>query len=335
VATCDLLVIGGGPCGASAAIAGAQVGLSVTLVARPDAREKPGETAHPGIEPLLNQLGAGETVRAAGFFRHAGHWVVVGRRRTFIPYGSDKHGPWMGFQLFRRKFEALLLERAIAAGVTVRPITADNVLADGWRILGATFRGGGALRAPWTLDCTGRAHWLARRLKLLPRRLSRPLLAHYGYYAVDESGEKDPVFAIRPGSWTWTASVRPGVAAWTTLDLAGAGTIQRAPSTDGALGRLRGADVTCRHMPRCGGPGWLAGGDAALLLDPGAAQGIIRAVASGIAMAHLAAASLRGLINPDNAVAAHEEWMLRQRVHAVSVLRERYHFLVGLDPCSA
>ena len=54
----DIVVVGGGPAGAAAAIAGATRGRSVILLERDrPGREAPGETLHPGIEPLLVQLG--------------------------------------------------------------------------------------------------------------------------------------------------------------------------------------------------------------------------------------------------------------------------------------
>jgi len=75
----DLIVVGGGPGGIAAAITVKQAdsGLQVLLIERsPFPRHRPGETLHPGIEPLLVQLGVWDQVLAANFLRHAGHWVA-------------------------------------------------------------------------------------------------------------------------------------------------------------------------------------------------------------------------------------------------------------------
>src|SRR5437868_433567 len=72
----NALVIGGGPAGCSAAITCAAAGLRVRLLERASAPlDRPGETLHPGVEPLLEQLGAADAVRSAEFLRHSGHWI--------------------------------------------------------------------------------------------------------------------------------------------------------------------------------------------------------------------------------------------------------------------
>jgi 2-polyprenyl-6-methoxyphenol hydroxylase-like FAD-dependent oxidoreductase len=53
----DLLIVGGGPAGAAAAIAARSYALRVVLERDATARMRPGEAAHHGIEPLLTRLG--------------------------------------------------------------------------------------------------------------------------------------------------------------------------------------------------------------------------------------------------------------------------------------
>src|SRR5262245_55409067 len=48
------------------------------------------------------------------------------------------------------------------------------------------------------------------------------------------------------------------------------------------LGPPRGVDMTWRRARHAAGPGWLLVGDAAAVVDPVAAQGVLRALASGI-----------------------------------------------------
>src|SRR5579863_9008965 len=123
----DVVVVGGGPAGAAAAIACAARGLGVVLCERaPSGRDRPGETLHPGIEPLLGQLGVADRFPLVVGARHAGIWIEWGGPRRFEAFGSDANGPWSGFQAWRAEFDALLLERARTLGVEVRqpcPVT--------------------------------------------------------------------------------------------------------------------------------------------------------------------------------------------------------------------
>jgi hypothetical protein len=49
---------------------------------------RPGETLHPGIEPLLRQLGLAERFQAAVGGRHSGIWLSWGGPKQFQPYGT-------------------------------------------------------------------------------------------------------------------------------------------------------------------------------------------------------------------------------------------------------
>ena len=64
----DVLVIGGGPAGTSAAITCAQSGLDVCILEDKNfPRYHVGETVHPGIEGLLQQLDIREKILNANF----------------------------------------------------------------------------------------------------------------------------------------------------------------------------------------------------------------------------------------------------------------------------
>src|SRR4029079_257589 len=106
----DVVVVGGGPAGAATAIACATRRKRVVLIERDlFARERPGETLHPGVEPLLTQLGIAERLPGVVGARHDGIWIEWGGPPRFAPFGSDACGPWRGFQVWRAHFDALLL----------------------------------------------------------------------------------------------------------------------------------------------------------------------------------------------------------------------------------
>jgi flavin-dependent dehydrogenase len=301
----DVLIIGGGPGGTAAAIAAAHLGLSVTLLeSQPFPRHRPGETLHPGMEPLLRQLGVLEPVCNAGFLRHLGYWVEWHAERQFMPFGGDEEAPWQGFQAWRADFDSILLHKAEAFGVRViqpcrslRAIScavaargADTHL-DRPRIIGIeTTRG--EFYGDYIIDATGGNHWLSRHMHLPIEYYSPRLIAHYGYVqGICTAYDDAPAIAADPEGWTWIARVRPQIYQWTRLVL----TEQKLPK-DWRPAELQGLetyqktrtqDVSWRKVEQPAGAGYFMVGDAAMVLDPASSHGVLKAIMSGMMAAHL------------------------------------------------
>ena len=173
----------------------------------------PGETLHPGIEPILSQLGILDQVLAAGFPRHRGLFLDHHGRREFYPYGADAAGCWLGFQADRRILHRLLQKAAVDAGATlVRNARPESVLAEENRVTGVLVNGD-RLRATWTIDATGRQAWLARELGLRVVRRSPPIGVRFGWREEQSTILKGhPLFA----HVTLTRSERSPIAALVT-----------------------------------------------------------------------------------------------------------------------
>jgi flavin-dependent dehydrogenase len=333
-ACADVVVVGGGPSGSAAAItcAGAGAELRVVLVERSRfPRDAPGETLHPGVEPLLRRLGVADEVLAAGFLRHEGHWVRwegAGPPR-FEPFGRDAEGPWRGFQAGREVFDALLLARARALGVEVlQPCPISDVIVDGGRVAGVETPAG-PIRARFVVDATGRRQWLARRLRLRVGRYSPRLVARYGHVEGDCPARAEaPAIVADPTGWTWTARVAPRVYQWTRLTLAG-----DPPSNDWLpeelrglkrLCRSRGAEVDWRAAFEPAGPGYFLTGDAAAVLDPASSHGVLKALMSGMMAGHLIARVARAEATEPHAAAAYRAWHLDGFRRDLDALRALY-----------
>lgn len=289
----DVLVIGGGPAGTSAAITCARAGQSVILLeAESFPRHVPGETLHPGVESLLRRLGAAAGLESANFLRHAGVWIDRSGTPEFQAYGSDESGPWLGYQATRSEFDALLLEQARSCGVRIlQPHRALRVLREEDRIAGAETTAG-TVHANFTVDASGTSAWLARQLSLPFCRTSRKLIAFYGYMQGEcPAREEAPCFTYRPDGWVWTARVRPNLFHWTRLFTTSPPLRHEGPPPEFAglepVGHPKGSDVTWRLLESCAGPGYFVAGNAASVSDPSSSHGVLRALMSGMLAGHL------------------------------------------------
>jgi flavin-dependent dehydrogenase len=168
----DVIIMGGGPAGASAAIHLAASGARVMLAERERfPREKLcgefispeclGHFARLGVLESIGR-GGGERVSETVFYAPSGRCVSVPSEWFGRRGGGDALG------LSRAEMDARLLERAREAGVRVlEGASLTGVVADGGRVRGLRLQtreaGAREFRARVTLDATGRQRALVRR----------------------------------------------------------------------------------------------------------------------------------------------------------------------------
>lgn len=327
----DVVVIGAGAGGSAAAIHCAKAGLKVALIERQEfPRHRPGETLHPGIEPLLEQLEVGEQIRTADFLRHEGNWVDWGDDKGFMPFGSDDRGIWRGFQATRATFDAILLEKVRELGVEIKqPCRALSLLQEKERVTGVKTSQGDIL-AKFVIDAGGGFHWLTRQLKLGINKFSHPLLVYYGYVKGKcPARDEYPAIVADEQGWTWTARVSPTLYQWTRLPLGGKKLEPNwlPPEYIGlkSQGAMLKADVTWRAIQQPGGKGYFAVGDAAFVLDPASSHGVLKAIMSGI-MAGQAIAKISGDQQLESLIIRdYSNWILNWFQHDLIKLKGFYH----------
>jgi len=294
----DLLILGAGPAGCAAAISARARGLSTGLLEICNRTcQLAGETLHPGVEPILRQLGVWKRVEMSGFHRHTGLWRVDrDRHRTFESYGSDTGGPWQGLQVDRSTFHTILRQRAINAGVRWLNVPAlVSALHDheGWIIETTT---GQQIMASTTIDATGRQAWLASQLGLRPDRLSEIQRVRFGWNTAEAGlADGNPVFSEQENGWEWNAPIGQGRNAWVRL--------RRGHSASGL-------DVTPRIYRECAGPDWFLIGDAAGLTTPASGNGVLRALMSGIYAVHVYSAMRLGIVSREEGAKTYSSWII-------------------------
>jgi flavin-dependent dehydrogenase len=188
---CDVLVIGGGPAGSTAAALLARRGYRVTLIEKtPHPRFHIGESLLPANLPLLKELGVAEEVHAIGMQKWGAefisHWD--GRQQEFrFSEAWDKSLPF-SYQVRRSEFDRILIRNAARVGAEViegaRVEAVDLSEAAGPVRIQVRHEDGTEVewQARFLVDASGRDTFLGNRLKFKRRNRehnSASIFAHF------------------------------------------------------------------------------------------------------------------------------------------------------------
>lgn len=164
----DVVVIGAGPAGSTAATFLARGGLSVALVERERfPRFHVGESLLPANLPVLDRLGVLDRIGAHGFLVKYGaciHDQESGLEHTFY-FREGKPWPNYSFEVPRAEFDKIMLDHA-ASQPRVRlfqPATVERVIFDPAGVTAELADGGRQIRARFLVDASGRDAFLASR----------------------------------------------------------------------------------------------------------------------------------------------------------------------------
>jgi flavin-dependent dehydrogenase len=357
--TSDVLIVGGGPAGAIAALVLARAGVGVTILDRAVfPRDKLcGDSLNPGAMALLARHGLASEVEARGL--PVAGMLVTGpdaKLRAIYPGGAT------GRSITRRELDALLLNAAERAGAAVEQgvrVTSPLVkqTRGGPHVTGVSVqaRGGTVARhSRVVLAADGRHSSLGFALGLArhPRRPRRWAIGAYfdGVSGLSEVGEMHVRHghyigvAPVPGGLVNACLVVPEVQA-RAIGPALAVALERSLHRDELLGdRFRGARrVTAVAMlgplavevSSAGVEGLLLAGDAAGFIDPMTGDGLRLAMRGGELAAAAALDSLEGRLDAHVRLAARRQEDLGGKLRVNRLLRSLVARPMGIGTAAA
>lgn len=293
------VILGAGPAGTACAIQLLKTGFEVAIIeCQKFPRDLPGETLHPGVEPLLKQLEILDAVEKKNFIRQNGISLFVNGEENLQFY--NEKADWRGFQLYRRDFDTILLRKSIALGAEYLEATSSREIIQDNGTIKAIVTDSGAVFGDIFIDATGRKAWLARRLKIGFDKRSRRLFVYYGYVRSTENESfKNPLMIWDRTGWTWIARITKEIVGWNRISICRefhptANWLPKQVEEFPVVGKIKAADVTWRIAKKVSDKNYFLIGDSAFVLDPSSSQGVIKAIMSGIMVAHLLKAERDG-----------------------------------------
>lgn len=300
----DVCVLGAGPAGSVVAARAAQLGFRVGLVERARfPRRHLGESLTPGVFPLLDSMGAGGVIAAAG-------GVSVRRVLTTwdgAPVEREDESE-SGVLVDRATFDTALLNHAVACGVHLwQPaIVAERTAHDdGWLLRVDGAHGSDIVQARFLVDATGRS----ATLRGARRRVGPRTMALYAYWHGPRIPSRPRIEAGRD-AWYWGVPLPDGsynTLAFVDAAALGAGLRRFRKTTHASSVRAYFHELLSRSglMDECDGVSMrravhaadatpyvddtsvtdtsLKVGDAALALDPLSSSGVQKAIQTSLA----------------------------------------------------
>ena len=321
----DIVVIGGGPAGLACAISLVKKNYDVTIIEQTHKiTEKPGEILHPGIEPILEQLGVLNQFMSKKFLRHDGNFIDWNDESNFQSFHDTLD--WKGFQVWRPDFDSILLDQAKKLGVKIiSSCRALSPIMTHDRIIGIN-TDCGVIYSKVLIDASGRQHWLSKQMNIPLTNYSGKITVNFGYVTGDAVYDS-PIMSSIDDGWVWIAKIQPKFFQWIRLNFHKQIPYDWIPDNLKTLkkyGSTRRMDLTWRLTSKPAGLGYFIVGDASSVLDPASSHGVLKALMSGMMAAHLISRIYDDSSVEEQSIEEYSKWIKDWFFHDVEKLKDLY-----------
>jgi flavin-dependent dehydrogenase len=321
---CDVLVIGGGPAGSTAAALLAGRGCDVVLLEQAEhPRFHIGESLLPANMPVLERMGLAKAVADIGVFKPGAEFVddATGHRSAFVFATGMGQGGAAAYQVPRADFDKILFDHASASGARTAQnsrVTDVTLGEPGNRASVTAEQNGTTVQyAPrFVLDATGRDTLMANKMGLKQSNKRNSTAAIYAHWrGVQMQMTERPGFItvhLADDGWFWMIPLPGDIMSIGFVGNADAFKGRKGSAQDMYLERLRNSPSVAERMQDAQlvsditstgnysyrsttshGPGWMAIGDAYAFLDPVFSSGVLLAMSAAELGADVAQTWLR------------------------------------------
>ena len=307
---CEVLVMGGGPAGSTAATLLSRLGRKVILLEKAHhPRFHIGESLLPMNLPLFERLGVLDKVRAMGVFKPGADFEADNERgyNTFAFNRAIGSSPPHAYQVWRQDFDKMLFDHARATGadareghavVAVQQVSSRRSIVEVHTEAGNSYR----ITTQYVVDATGRDTFMSSKKRLRRKNMEHQSAAIFGHFhgaecRAGEDAGNISIYRFEHG-WIWMIPLPKGVMSigavcrpaylkqrkGKTVDFL----METLNQNEGLRKRIEQAEligdevrVTGNYSydsTRMGGPGWVMVGDAFAFLDPVFSSGVYLAM---------------------------------------------------------